>query len=136
MAAVVVAVLAGNWTARHAWAIYRLNRGVGGTVFYDANGKPWFPLDDARRDVPLDQIATVAKDAVIAVEDHRFYLHPGVDPIAMARAVVYNVSPGGGRQGGSTITQQLARTLYLSNARSYSRKLKEATLAEIGRAHV
>ena len=128
-AAVVVAVLAGNWTARHAWAIYRLNRGVGGTVFYDASGKPWFPLDDARRDVPLDQIATVAKDAVIAVEDHRFYLHPGVDPIALARAVVYNVHPGGSRQGGSTITQQLARTLYLSNTRSYSRKLKEATLA-------
>jgi len=128
-AAVVVAVLAGNWTTQHAWAIYRLNRGVGGTVFYDANGQPWFPLDDARRDVPLDRIATAAKDAVIAVEDHRFYLHPGVDPIALARAVAYNVRPGAGRQGGSTITQQLARTLYLSNTRSYARKLKEAALA-------
>ena len=128
-AALVVVVLGGGWTIRHGLAIYRLNRGVGGTMFYDANGQPWFPLDEARRDVPLDQIATFAKDAVIAVEDHRYYYHPGVDPVALARAAFYNVGPGDGRQGGSTITQQLARTLYLSNTRTYTRKLKEAALA-------
>jgi penicillin-binding protein 1A len=125
----VLLVLGGGWTVRHGWAIYQLNRGVGGTMFYDAAGRPWFPLDEARRDVPLDQIATFAKDAVIAVEDHRYYLHPGVDPVALARAVFYNAGPGDGRQGGSTITQQLARTLYLSNTRTYTRKLKEAALA-------
>jgi 1A family penicillin-binding protein len=125
----VALVLGGTWTVRHGWAIYRLNRGVGGTVFHDAAGRPWFALDEARRDVPLDQIATFAKDAVIAIEDHRYYLHPGVDPLALGRAAFYNVGPGDGRQGGSTITQQLARTLYLSNTRTYTRKVKEAALA-------
>src|SRR5687767_7708373 len=125
----VALVLGGAWTVRYGWAIYRLNRGVGGTVFHDASGRPWFPLDEARRDVPLDQIATFAKDAVIAIEDHRYYLHPGVDPLALGRAAFYNAGPGDGRQGGSTITQQLARTLYLSNTRTYTRKLKEAALA-------
>ena len=53
---------------RHAWSIYRLNRGVGDTVFYDAADRPWFRLDEQRRDVPLDPISTYFKDAVIAVE--------------------------------------------------------------------
>ncbi len=128
-AILIVVLLTGDWTVRYGWAIYRLNRGVGGTTFLDASGKPWFPLDDARQDVPLDRIATFAKDAVIAVEDHRFYLHPGVDPVGLARAVIYNAGSEQGRQGGSTLTQQLARTLFLSNARSYTRKLKEAALA-------
>jgi 1A family penicillin-binding protein len=117
------------WTGRHAGAIYKLNRGVGDTVFHDAAGRPWFRLDEQRRDVPFDEISTYFKDAVIAVEDHRYYLHPGVDPIALGRAVLYNVRSETGTQGGSTITQQLARTLFLSNTRTYGRKLKEATLA-------
>ena len=117
------------WTGRHAWAIYELNRGVGDTMFYDAAGRPWFRLDEQRRDVAFDEISTYFKDAVIAVEDHRYYLHPGVDPIALGRAVLYNVRSETGTQGGSTITQQLARTLFLSNTRTYGRKLKEATLA-------
>ena len=117
------------WTGRHAWTIYKLNRGVGDTVFYDAAGRPWFRLDEQRRDVPFDAISTYFKDAVIAVEDHRYYLHPGVDPIALGRAVVYNLRSETGTQGGSTITQQLARTLFLSNTRTYGRKLKEAALA-------
>src|SRR5687768_11526050 len=117
------------WTGRHAWAIYKLNRGVGDTLFYDAAGRPWFRLDEQRRDVPFDQISTYFKDAVISVEDHRYYLHPGIDPIALGRAVVNNMGSNGGRQGGSTITQQLARTLFLSNTRTYARKLQEAALA-------
>jgi len=125
----VLLTVAVVWTARHAWAVYRLNRGVGDTVFYDAAGRPWFRLDEQRRDVPLDRIATYFKDAVIAVEDHRFYLHPGIDPIALTRAAVHNLRAGAGTQGGSTITQQLARTLYLSNTRTYARKLQEAALA-------
>jgi 1A family penicillin-binding protein len=117
------------WTGRHAVAIYKLNRGVGDTVFHDAAGRPWFRLDEQRRDVPFEDISTYFKDAVISVEDHRYYLHPGVDPIALGRAVLYNVRSEAGTQGGSTITQQLARTLFLSNTRTYGRKLKEATLA-------
>jgi 1A family penicillin-binding protein len=97
-------------------------------VFYDADERPWFRLDEQRQDVPFDRIATYFKDAVIAVEDHRYYLHPGIDPIGLGRAVVHNLR-GEERQGGSTITQQLARTLFLSNTRTYGRKAKEAVLS-------
>jgi 1A family penicillin-binding protein len=127
--AVAILVVTGAWTVRHGWAIYRLNRGVGDTIFYDAAGKPWFRLDEQRRDVPLEQISTYLKDAVVAVEDHRFYLHPGIDPIALTRATFYNVRSDESTQGGSTITQQLARTLYLSNVKTYGRKVQEAVLA-------
>src|SRR5687767_13854200 len=126
--AVVLLIIASVWTARHAWAIYRLNRGVGDTVFLDASGKVWFRLDEQRRDVPFDQISTYLKDAVIAIEDHRFYNHPGVDPIGLGRAVLYNIRSER-TQGASTITQQLARTLFLSNSQTYGRKVKEAALA-------
>ena len=126
--AIAAVVVSGVWTVRHAWAIYKLNRGVGDTVFYDADDHPWFRLDEQRQDVPFDHIATSFKDAVIAVEDHRFYLHPGIDPIGLSRAVVHNVR-GEERQGGSTITEQLARTLFLSNTRTYGRKVKEAVLS-------
>ena len=129
-AAVILAVAALTvWTVRHGVAIYRLNQGVGGTTFYDAADREWFPLDEQRRDVPFEGISTFFKDAVIAVEDHRFYLHPGIDPIAIGRALVTNVRSDATRQGGSTITQQLARTLFLSNARTFARKAQEAALA-------
>jgi 1A family penicillin-binding protein len=128
-ALIAVLVMAAVWTGRHGWAIYKLNRGVGDTVFHDAQGRPWFRLDEQRRDVPFEEISTYFKDAVISVEDHRYYLHPGIDPIALGRAVVNNMGSDGGRQGGSTITQQLARTLFLSNTRTYARKLQEAALA-------
>jgi 1A family penicillin-binding protein len=117
------------WSGRHAASIYRLNRGVGGTVFYDAAGRPWFSLDEQRKDVPFEQISPYFKDAVISVEDHRYYSHLGIDPIAVTRAAVYNLRSSEGTQGGSTITQQLARTLYLSNARTFARKAQEAALA-------
>jgi 1A family penicillin-binding protein len=129
VALAIVLTVTGSWVVRHGWSIYKLNRGVGDTVFYDAAGRPWFRLDEQRRDVPLEQIATSFKDAVIAVEDHRYYLHPGIDPIALTRAVFYNLRSEDSQQGGSTITQQLARTLYLSNVKTYGRKLQEATLA-------
>jgi penicillin-binding protein 1A len=68
-------------------------------------------------------------EAVVAVEDHRFRRHPGIDPIAFTRAVLRNVRAGELREGGSTISQQLARTLFLSNRRTAGRKAKEAILA-------
>src|SRR2546423_2814500 len=117
------------WTGRHAVAIHKLNRGVGGTEFYDALGRPWFALDEERKDVQFEQISTYFKDAVIATEDKRFYAHPGIDPIAVVRAAAYNVRGRGGMQGGSTITQQLARTLFLSNVRTFARRFQEAALA-------
>ena len=128
MVAVAAVLMVTVWTARYGWAIYRLNRGVGDTVFLDGSGREWFRLDEQRRDVPFSRISVHLKDAVIAVEDHRYYLHPGIDPIGLGRAVVTNLRTDR-TQGGSTITQQLARTLFLSNSKTPGRKAKEAALA-------
>jgi 1A family penicillin-binding protein len=117
------------WYGRHAWAIYRLTRGVGDTMFYSADGKPWFPLDEQRRDVPLSEISPHLRNAAVAVEDHRFRRHVGVDPIAFGRAMFQNLRERRIVEGGSTLTQQLARTLFLSNRRTWGRKAKEAALA-------
>jgi len=117
------------WTMRQGWAVYKLRRGVGDTWFYSADGKPWFRLDEHRRDVSLDQISPTLQSAVIAVEDHRFYHHFGIDPIGTARAAFRDVRGGGRMEGGSTLTQQLARTLFLSNKRTLARKAQEAVLA-------
>jgi 1A family penicillin-binding protein len=117
------------WTVRHYYAIHRLTRGVGETMFFGADGRPWFALDEQRRDVPLDQVSPHLRRAVVAVEDHRFYRHPGIDPIALGRAAWANLRAGGVAEGGSTLTQQLARTLFLSNRRTLPRKAKEALLA-------
>ena len=126
--AAVLLVVTTVWTVRYGWAIYKLNRGVGDTIFLDASGREWFRLDEQRRDVPLEQISTYLKDAVIATEDHRYYAHPGIDPIGLGRAAFTNLRSDR-TQGGSTITQQLARTLFLSNSKTYGRKVKEAALA-------
>jgi penicillin-binding protein 1A len=67
--------------------------------------------------------------AIIAIEDRRFYQHPGIDLKGLARAVFRNASAGGTREGGSTITQQLVRMLYLSQERTLKRKVQEAILA-------
>jgi len=98
-------------------------------VFYGADGQPWFRLDDQRHDVALNQIAGHLQHAVVAVEDRRFYRHPGIDPIGLGRAIMRDVQQGGRVEGGSTLTQQLARTLFLSNVRTYGRKVREAGIA-------
>jgi penicillin-binding protein 1A len=114
---------------RYANGVRKLTRGVGDTVFLAADGKPWFRLDEMRHDVPLSEISADLQHAVVAVEDRRFYLHPGVDPIGITRAVVRDLRSGSRAQGGSTLTQQLARTLFLSNTRTMGRKVKEASIA-------
>ncbi|RXR25946.1 transglycosylase domain-containing protein [Sphingobium fluviale] len=80
----------------------------------------------------IDQIPHVMKDAMVSVEDKRFYYHPGVDPIGMARAGWFAVQHRGtGRrlQGASTITQQLTRNIFLNNSYSFGRKAREMILA-------
>lgn len=67
--------------------------------------------------------------AFLATEDRRFYDHGGIDPIGLARAMVTNVLAGGIRQGGSTITQQLAKNLFLTQERTIRRKVQEVILA-------
>jgi penicillin-binding protein 1A len=114
---------------RYAGAVGHLTRGVGDTMFLAADGAPWFRLDEERHDVELAAISEDLQHAVVAVEDRRFYLHPGIDPIGVARAVTRDLRAGAAAQGGSTLTQQLARTLFLSNARTMGRKVKEAAIA-------
>ena len=80
-----------------------------------------------RRDVvPLDQIPLYLKQAVIAVEDSRFYVHHGIDFRGIARALFKNILAGRIVQGGSTITQQLSKVLFFTPERTLIRKLKEA----------
>jgi len=79
-----------------------------------------------------DQIPQVMVDAMVSTEDRRFYLHPGVDPIGMARAAWVAVERrGSGRrwQGASTITQQVTRNIFLNNSYSFGRKIREMVLA-------
>jgi len=76
-----------------------------------------------------DEIPGTMRSAMIAVEDRRFRSHPGVDPIGMARSIKVRFDSGSWRQGGSTITQQLARNIFLTNSRTFGRKVKEGVLA-------
>ena len=79
--------------------------------------------------LPYDDIPPTMRSAMIAVEDKRFRSHLGVDPIGIARSFKVRLSSGRWRQGGSTITQQLARNIFLTNSRTFGRKVKEAVLA-------
>jgi penicillin-binding protein 1A len=76
-----------------------------------------------------EQIPATMRAAMISVEDKRFRQHIGVDPIGVARSFKVRLQTGHWRQGGSTITQQLARNIFLTNSRNFGRKLKEAVLA-------
>ena len=78
---------------------------------------------------PLENIPVIYKNAVIAIEDHRFYDHGGFDVIATARALLHNALADEVREGGSTITQQLAKNLYFDNSPSFTRKLAELFVA-------
>ncbi|HEV2569903.1 PBP1A family penicillin-binding protein [Sphingomonas sp.] len=76
-----------------------------------------------------DEIPQVMKDAMVSVEDKRFRSHLGVDPIGIARSVKVRIERGHWAQGGSTITQQLARNVFLTNTRTFGRKAREWLLA-------
>jgi penicillin-binding protein 1B len=82
-----------------------------------------------RRPARLAEIPTDVVRAVLAAEDASFFEHPGISPTGVLRAVWSNLRAGGVRQGGSTITQQLAKNLYLTHERRMSRKVREALLA-------
>ncbi|MEA3043050.1 MAG: penicillin-binding protein [Sphingomonadales bacterium] len=79
--------------------------------------------------LPYDRIPPVMRDAMVSVEDRRFRSHLGVDPIGIARGLWLGLTGGSRVRGVSTITQQLARNIFLTNERSYARKLREAILA-------
>jgi penicillin-binding protein 1A len=79
--------------------------------------------------VPLKDLPRYVPQAFVAIEDRRFYSHYGIDPIGIARAVVANILHRGVSQGGSTLTQQLAKNLFLTQERTLSRKVQEVALA-------
>lgn len=97
-------------------------RAVDGTIFLTLG-------PNYGRWLPLDEVPQVMQDAMVAVEDRRFRYHPGVDPIGLTRAVAVSMTGGGRLRATSTITQQLARNIFLSNNRSFVRKAREAILA-------
>ena len=88
-----------------------------------------FSAEEDRINVPLRELPPILVDAVLATEDRDFFEHGGVDPIGIARAFYNDVRGRGVRQGGSTITQQYVKNVYLSSERSIARKIKEAILA-------
>lgn len=99
-------------------------------TFLDRHGQPvghrGIRHDDS---LPLEQFPEIVLQAVLATEDRRFYEHWGIDPIGLVRALSVNARSSNVVQGGSTITQQLAKNLFLSNERTIDRKVREAFLA-------
>jgi penicillin-binding protein 1A len=95
-----------------------------------ANGQVLLSLGPSfGRWLTYEQIPPEMRAAIISTEDRRFRGHLGVDPVGIARSLQVRLSTGHWRQGGSTITQQLARNIFLTNNRTFVRKLKEAILA-------
>jgi penicillin-binding protein 1A len=101
------------------------------TYIYDINGTLLTRIhDEANREVvPLDSISPKLKRAVLAIEDSHFYLHHGINPGGVMRALVANLEQGETVEGGSTLTMQLVKNLFLSPNRAFSRKAAEAVLA-------
>ena len=100
------------------------------TILYSSDGVILARIfREDRTNVPLKDIPKHLRDATIAIEDSRFYRHSGVDMRGIARAVWENVRGHRIRQGGSTITQQLARNVYLTRRKTVERKAQEAVLA-------
>ncbi|MEM0951098.1 MAG: PBP1A family penicillin-binding protein [Cyanobacteria bacterium P01_H01_bin.74] len=95
-----------------------------------ANGTPIMSFGKYHhQSVSLKSVSPYFIDALIATEDRRFYTHAGVDPIGIARAIFRGIVQKKISQGGSTITQQLARNVFLNSERTLSRKIREAVLA-------
>ncbi len=97
---------------------------------FSQDGKLISQFGEKRRNpVTYDEIPRHLVEALIATEDSRFYDHPGIDPIGITRAAIVVAMSGSAKQGASTITQQLARNFFLSNEKTYMRKIKEIFIA-------
>ena len=95
----------------------------------DATGETISRLfTENRVELPVVEMPQALLDAVVAVEDDRFYQHRGIDPLGVARAFIRNLQAARVIEGGSTLTQQLAKNLYLTHDRTLTRKFKEAVL--------
>jgi 1A family penicillin-binding protein len=103
----------------------------------DANGKVITTVDEENRiPVSLDNISSYMQQAIVAIEDSRFYQHNGVDPVGLARALWRNIETRSIVEGGSTISQQLVKNLYLGPERTVGRKIQEVFLTiQLERKH-
>jgi penicillin-binding protein 1A len=100
------------------------------TTLYSADGEILFRFGSQKRIViGLDRIPQTFLDALVATEDSHFFKHVGIDPYGIARAILVDIARGRKAQGGSTITQQLARSLFLKPVKTIRRKLQEMVLA-------
>ncbi|NLA36917.1 MAG: PBP1A family penicillin-binding protein [Actinobacteria bacterium] len=102
------------------------------TKIYAADGTTLITelsIEERRESLPLDEIPRIVQNAVIAIEDERFWEHNGVDPKALARAATRTGAAGEAAQGGSTITQQYVKNTLLTPEQTLKRKLEEAFLA-------
>ena len=114
----------------HASELAELTPRPQATIVYDRYGKAAFTFfKEQRVDVPLDRVSPRMIDALLAIEDQRFFTHRGLDPVRIVGAAWKNLRDGRIRQGGSTITQQLARSAQLSPRRTFERKIREAAIA-------
>ena len=143
--AVIVAVALAIWTAVGAagWLLAvtatglpddSALRGIGtmsrATTIFDARDRPIFAIfKEQRIEVPLSRVSPHLINAIVAVEDQRFFDHGGVDLIRIGGAAWKNLLNGWGAQGGSTITQQLARLSFFTREKTLRRKLREIAVA-------
>jgi 1A family penicillin-binding protein len=141
--AVLLTALQASAVAGSQWGVHRLLSGLPtvddvrrmgemaqATVFYDAKDAPAFTIFDERRfDVALADVSPHLVTALLAIEDQRFRSHSGVDLVRILGATLANLREGRLAQGGSTITQQLARQSFLTLDKTYTRKVQEVLLA-------
>ncbi|GAB6007247.1 PBP1A family penicillin-binding protein [Geobacillus vulcani] len=136
--ALVVAALAlAAVVAALEWAIDRQNIAAletplpAATIIYDEHGRIASKLAAANiEEVPIDRVPNYFLEAIVATEDRRFYEHDGVDYYRLLRAMWRNIRAGAWVEGGSTITQQLAKNVFLTNEKTLTRKWKEWLIAQ------
>lgn len=120
---VLVCLCALGWAVLQGYCMYRAATGQAPLAqkIEQVRAQPGY--------TPLDQLPAAYLNGVIAAEDHRFYRHHGVDPLAICRAVWNNLRAGRLAEGGSTITQQLAKNFYYTQEKRLSRKVAEVFTA-------
>ncbi|WP_072396596.1 PBP1A family penicillin-binding protein [Hyphomicrobium sp. CS1GBMeth3] len=130
VAAVLIGALFVYYTFTYPDPLGMRPQGTGPVIRIMArDGTPLAERGVSRDYIPLDMLPPHAADAVVAIEDRRFFDHPGVDPFGLVRATVANARAGRVVQGGSTITQQLVKNLFLSSERTLERKAEEVLMA-------
>jgi penicillin-binding protein 1A len=108
-----------------------ITAGQASTVYYDNGTQIGLIKSTILRDpIPGTQMPSYLREATVAIEDQRFYQHGAIDYLALARAALTDLTAGQTLQGGSTITMQLVRNLYLPDDRTFAFKVREAVIAQ------